>query len=126
MDSDQTHTPMFHQVEGLVIDEVSHLGHLKWVLEEFCKSFFEVPEVQLRSRPRLPHGFGPDPHADVPSGRRAGDRRGQPSRSPEMGARRVLQELLRGARGAAAFPAAPTAWIRTRPTRRCSIRSKGW
>ena len=41
-DSDQTHTPMFHQVEGLVIDEETHLGHLKWVLEEFCKAFFEV------------------------------------------------------------------------------------
>src|SRR5262249_43172896 len=51
VDSDQTHTPMFHQVEGLVIDEVSHLGHLKWVLEEFCKTFFEVPEVQMRFRP---------------------------------------------------------------------------
>ena len=41
-DSDQTHTPMFHQVEGLVIDKTSHLGHLKWILEEFCKAFFEV------------------------------------------------------------------------------------
>ena len=44
-DSDQTHTPMFHQVEGLVIDEETHLGHLKWCLEEFCKAFFEVDEV---------------------------------------------------------------------------------
>ncbi|ODR95660.1 phenylalanine--tRNA ligase subunit beta [Methyloceanibacter stevinii] len=49
-DSDQTHTPMFHQVEGLVIDEEAHLGHLKWVLEEFCKAFFEVPEVKMRFR----------------------------------------------------------------------------
>src|SRR5512134_1521659 len=49
-DSDQTHTPMFHQVEGLVIDEDTHLGHLKWVLEEFCKAFFEVPEVKMRFR----------------------------------------------------------------------------
>lgn len=49
-DSDQTHTPMFHQVEGLVIDEETHLGHLKWVLEEFCKAFFEVPEVKMRFR----------------------------------------------------------------------------
>ena len=48
--SDQTHTPMFHQVEGLVIDEETHLGHLKWVLEEFCKAFFEVPEVKMRFR----------------------------------------------------------------------------
>jgi phenylalanyl-tRNA synthetase alpha chain len=49
-DSDQTHTPMFHQVEGLVIDEETHLGHLKWVLEEFAKAFFEVPQVKMRFR----------------------------------------------------------------------------
>jgi phenylalanyl-tRNA synthetase alpha chain len=49
-DSDPTHTPMFHQVEGLVIDEETHLGHLKWVLEEFCKAFFEVPQVKMRFR----------------------------------------------------------------------------
>src|SRR5690606_1809444 len=41
-DSDQTHTPMFHQVEGLVIDKASHIGQLRWVLEEFLKAFFEV------------------------------------------------------------------------------------
>ena len=50
-DSDQTHTPMFHQVEGLVIDKGSHLGHLKWILEEFCKAFFEVDSVKMRFRP---------------------------------------------------------------------------
>src|SRR6202035_1743150 len=50
-DSDQTHTPMFHQVEGLVIDKGSHLGHLKWILEEFCKAFFEVDRVGMRFRP---------------------------------------------------------------------------
>jgi phenylalanyl-tRNA synthetase alpha chain len=50
MDSDATHTPMFHQIEGLVIDEVTHLGHLKWCLEEFCKAFFEVDEVRMRFR----------------------------------------------------------------------------
>jgi phenylalanyl-tRNA synthetase alpha chain len=50
-DSDQTHTPMFHQVEGLVIDKGSHLGHLKWILQEFCKAFFEVPQVKMRFRP---------------------------------------------------------------------------
>jgi phenylalanyl-tRNA synthetase alpha chain len=49
-DSDQTHTPMFHQIEGLVIDETTHMGHLKWVLEEFCKAFFEVPDVKMRFR----------------------------------------------------------------------------
>jgi phenylalanyl-tRNA synthetase alpha chain len=50
-DSDQTHTPMFHQVEGLVIDRGSHLGHLKWILQEFCKAFFEVDQVKMRFRP---------------------------------------------------------------------------
>ncbi len=50
-DSDQTHTPMFHQVEGLVIDKESHLGHLKWILAEFCKAFFEVDNVNMRFRP---------------------------------------------------------------------------
>jgi phenylalanyl-tRNA synthetase alpha chain len=50
-DSDQTHTPMFHQVEGLVIDKGSNLGHLKWILAEFCKAFFEVDNVNMRFRP---------------------------------------------------------------------------
>ena len=49
-DSDQTHTPMFHQVEGLVIDEVTHMGHLKWVVDAFCRAFFEVDEVKMRFR----------------------------------------------------------------------------
>jgi phenylalanyl-tRNA synthetase alpha chain len=50
-DSDQTHTPMFHQIEGLVIDEESTVGTLKWVLEEFAKAFFEVDQVKMRFRP---------------------------------------------------------------------------
>jgi phenylalanyl-tRNA synthetase alpha chain len=50
-DSDQTHTPMFHQLEGLVIDKCSHLGHLKWILQEFCAAFFEVDHVKMRFRP---------------------------------------------------------------------------
>jgi phenylalanyl-tRNA synthetase alpha chain len=50
-DSDQTHTPMFHQVEGLVIDRQANLAHLKWILEEFCKAFFEVDQVKMRFRP---------------------------------------------------------------------------
>ena len=41
-DSDATHTPMFHQIEGLVIDKGIHLGHLKWTLETFLKAFFET------------------------------------------------------------------------------------
>jgi phenylalanyl-tRNA synthetase alpha chain len=49
-DSDMTHTPMFNQIEGLAIDETTHLGHLKWVLAEFCKAFFEVDDVKMRFR----------------------------------------------------------------------------
>ena len=49
-DSDMTHTPMFNQIEGLVVDETTHLGHLKWVLAEFCKAFFEVDDVKMRFR----------------------------------------------------------------------------
>ncbi|MCB1517232.1 MAG: phenylalanine--tRNA ligase subunit alpha, partial [Hyphomicrobiaceae bacterium] len=52
-DSDQTHTPMFHQVEGLVIDKSSHIGQLRWVLEEFLKAFFEVDQVKTRFRPHF-------------------------------------------------------------------------
>ncbi len=50
-DSDQTHTPMFHQLEGLVIDKQTHIGQLKWVLQEFCKAFFEIDDVKMRFRP---------------------------------------------------------------------------
>jgi phenylalanyl-tRNA synthetase alpha chain len=52
-DSDQTHTPMFHQVEGLVIDTETHMGHLKGTLEAFCKAFFEVDSVKTRFRPHF-------------------------------------------------------------------------
>ena len=50
-DSDATHTPMFHQIEGLVIDKGIHLGHLKWTLETFLKAFFERDDITLRLRP---------------------------------------------------------------------------
>ena len=50
MDMDQTHTPMFHQVEGLAIDREISMANLKWVLEEFCRAFFEVDKVELRFR----------------------------------------------------------------------------
>ncbi|PKP90213.1 MAG: phenylalanine--tRNA ligase subunit alpha [Alphaproteobacteria bacterium HGW-Alphaproteobacteria-14] len=50
-DSDATHTPMFHQVEGLVVGRDIHLGHLKWTLETFFKAFFEREDIVLRLRP---------------------------------------------------------------------------
>lgn len=51
MDSDATHSPMFHQLEGLVIDKTANVANLKWVLEEFCKTFFEVDNINMRFRP---------------------------------------------------------------------------
>jgi phenylalanyl-tRNA synthetase alpha chain len=51
VDSDATHSPMFHQVEALVIDEGITLGHLKWTVEQFCKAFFEIETIELRARP---------------------------------------------------------------------------
>ena len=49
-DSDMTHTPMFNQVEGLLIDETTTLANLKWILTEFCKAFFEVDDLKMRFR----------------------------------------------------------------------------
>jgi phenylalanyl-tRNA synthetase alpha chain len=62
-DSDATHTPMFHQVEGLVIDRDIHMGHLKWTLETFLKAFFERDDVAIRMIP----SYFPftEPSADV-------------------------------------------------------------
>ncbi|MGB0934862.1 MAG: phenylalanine--tRNA ligase subunit alpha [Alphaproteobacteria bacterium] len=62
-DSDPTHTPTFHQIEGLIIEEGIHMGHLKQCLIEFCERFFEVDELPVRFRP----GFFPftEPSAEV-------------------------------------------------------------
>jgi phenylalanyl-tRNA synthetase alpha chain len=72
-DSDQTHTPMFHQIEGLVIDETTHIGHLKWVLEEFLKAFFEVKSVNLRFRPSFFPFTEPSMEVDVQCRRQGGE-----------------------------------------------------
>ncbi|MBI1238151.1 MAG: phenylalanine--tRNA ligase subunit alpha [Alphaproteobacteria bacterium] len=69
-DSDQTHTPMFHQVEGLVIDETTHMGNLKWVLEEFCRAFFEVDAVRMRFRPSYFPFTEPSAEVDIQCDRR--------------------------------------------------------
>jgi phenylalanyl-tRNA synthetase alpha chain len=50
-DSDATHSPMFHQMEGLVIDRAIHMGHLKWTVDTFIQRFFEAPSVETRFRP---------------------------------------------------------------------------
>ncbi len=64
-DSDATHTPMFHQVEGLVIDRAIHMGHLKWTLETFLKAFFERDDVVLRMRPSYFPFTEPSAEVDV-------------------------------------------------------------
>ncbi len=76
-DSDATHSPMFHQVEGLLIDQHTHMGHLKGCLEDFCAAFFERDSVPLRFRP----SFFPftEPSAEV-----------------DIGCRRTKRELVIG------------------------------
>ena len=86
-DSDATHTPMFHQIEGLVIDKGITLGHLKWTLETFLKAFFERDDIG-RSRCRLVDGEGPTRGrraAGVDGGAR--QRHGQSARSRQCRAR---------------------------------------
>ncbi len=65
-DSDQTHTPMFHQVEGLHIDENLNMGHLKGCLDYFIKEFFEVKKIKMRFRPS--HFPFTEPSAEVDIG----------------------------------------------------------
>jgi phenylalanyl-tRNA synthetase alpha chain len=82
-DSDATHTPMFHQVEGLVIDKGIHMGHLKWTLETFVRAFFERDDIELRLRPSYFPFTEPSAEVDVgfsvEGGRRiiGGDPRGE-------------------------------------------------
>ncbi|HVL71625.1 MAG TPA: phenylalanine--tRNA ligase subunit alpha, partial [Beijerinckiaceae bacterium] len=72
-DSDQTHTPMFHQVEGLVIDTSATIANMKWVLQEFCKAFFEVEDVKMRFRPSFFPFTEPSAEVDIQCSRRGGE-----------------------------------------------------
>ncbi|HEX5379594.1 MAG TPA: phenylalanine--tRNA ligase subunit alpha [Phenylobacterium sp.] len=72
-DSDQTHTPMFHQIEGLVIDKGIHMGHLKWTLETFIAKFFETGEVTTRFRPHHFPFTEPSAEMDVRCDRSGGE-----------------------------------------------------
>ncbi len=67
-DSDQTHTPMFHQLEGLHIDKDINMGHLKGCLNYFIKEFFEVDKIKMRFRPS--HFPFTEPSAEVDIGYR--------------------------------------------------------
>ena len=71
-DSDATHSPMFHQVEGLVIDKTANVANMRWVLEEFCKAFFEVPSVNMRFRPSFFPFTEPSFEVDIQCDRSSG------------------------------------------------------
>jgi phenylalanyl-tRNA synthetase alpha chain len=72
-DSDQTHTPMFHQIEGLVIDRAVHMGHLKWTLDTFMARFFETDGVVTRFRPHHFPFTEPSAEVDVQCDRSGGE-----------------------------------------------------
>ncbi|MQX35274.1 phenylalanine--tRNA ligase subunit alpha [Roseospira navarrensis] len=74
-DSDMTHTPMFHQVEGLVIDQATHMGHLKGCLQEFVEAYFEVDDVPMRFRPSFFPFTEPSAEVDIGCSRKDGDLR---------------------------------------------------
>lgn len=74
-DSDMTHTPMFHQVEGLLIDESTHFGHLKGCLIDFVRAFFEVDDVPVRFRPSFFPFTEPSAEVDIGCSREGGELR---------------------------------------------------
>ncbi len=71
-DSDATHSPMFHQVEGLVIDETTHMGHLKGTLVEFCRAIFGVDDLPVRFRPSYFPFTEPSAEVDIGCSRAGG------------------------------------------------------
>jgi phenylalanyl-tRNA synthetase alpha chain len=72
-DSDQTHTPMFHQIEGLVIGKDIHMGHLKGTLQAFCEAFFEVENLRMRFRPSYFPFTEPSAEVDIGCSYEGGD-----------------------------------------------------
>ena len=74
-DSDMTHTPMFHQVEGLVIDRSTHMGHLKGCLIEFARAFFDVDDLPFRFRPSYFPFTEPSAEMDIGCSRKDGELR---------------------------------------------------
>lgn len=72
-DYDMTHTPMFHQAEGLVIDESTHMGHLKGCLIEFCRAFFAVDALPVRFRPSFFPFTEPSAEVDIGCSRKGGE-----------------------------------------------------
>ncbi len=72
-DYDMTHTPMFHQIEGLVVDETTHMGHLKGCLVEFARAFFQVDDLPLRFRPSFFPFTEPSAEVDIGCSRAGGE-----------------------------------------------------
>jgi len=72
-DHDATHSPMFHQVEGLVIDRTTHMGHLKGCLIEFCRAFFDIDDLPVRFRPSYFPFTEPSAEVDIGCSREGGE-----------------------------------------------------
>ena len=72
-DYDMTHTPMFHQVEGLVIDEKTHMGHLKGCLMDFLRAFFGIKDLPVRFRPSYFPFTEPSAEVDIGCSRKGGE-----------------------------------------------------
>ncbi len=71
-DHDATHSPMFHQVEGLVIDKHIHMGHLQGCLIEFCRAFFDIDDLPVRFRPSYFPFTEPSAEVDIGCSREGG------------------------------------------------------
>jgi len=74
-DSDATHTPMFHQIEALVVDETTHMGHLKGCIIDFCRAFFDIPDLPVRFRPSHFPFTEPSMEVDIGCSREGGELR---------------------------------------------------
>ncbi|MFQ6016881.1 MAG: phenylalanine--tRNA ligase subunit alpha [Kiloniellaceae bacterium] len=74
-DHDATHSPMFHQVEGLVVDQSTHMGHLKGTLIEFCRAFFGLEDLPVRFRPSYFPFTEPSAEVDIGCSREGGQLR---------------------------------------------------
>ncbi len=72
-DYDATHSPMFHQIEGLVIDETTHMGHLKGCLIDFCRAMFQVDDLPVRFRPSYFPFTEPSAEVDIGCTRAGGE-----------------------------------------------------
>jgi phenylalanyl-tRNA synthetase alpha chain len=72
-DHDATHSPMFHQVEGLLIDKTAHMGHLKGCLIEFCRAFFQIDDLPVRFRPSYFPFTEPSAEVDIGCSRAGGE-----------------------------------------------------